>query len=71
MKEEGEGEHKHIIALKTTRKNASKRHVEEVDSKIERSDLEAMNLMVKRFSKFMKSKNKLNSDFVGKIRSNR
>jgi len=73
LKEEEDGEKRHIIALKSVVKNTTKlKKIEFTDDSNDRnSNSEAMSLMVKRFSKFLKYKNKLNNNSAGNKRHSR
>jgi len=70
QKEEEEGEKRQSIALKVATKSINKSNAsifEEMgDKKDENSDSETLNLMVKRFSKFLKYKNKSNGNTIRK-----
>ena len=65
LKEEEKGEKRQSIALKATAKTISKSKTnkveEKADQKDENSGSETLNLMVKRFSRFLKYKNKTNA----------
>jgi len=65
LKEEEEGEKKQSIALKAAAKTEGRskanKDKETADHEDEDSDSETLNLMVKRFSKFLKYKNKSNA----------
>lgn len=75
LKKEEDGEKKHIIALKfvakTVAKTSSGRDESGDEQVVENSHSEALNLMVNKFSKILKYKNKTNHDFVGNKRSYR
>ena len=68
LKEEEEGEKRQSIALKATAKTISKSQTSKVEEKAdqedENSDSETLNLMVKRFSRFLKYKNKSNAKYA-------
>jgi len=66
LKEEDDGEKRHIIALKSVVKSAVKlKKAESVDdSNNKNSDSEALSLIVKRFSKFLKFKNKTSNSYA-------
>jgi len=65
LKEEEEGEKRQSIALKAAAKTEARSKVnkdkETAEQEDEASDSETLNLMVKRFSKFLKYKNKSNA----------
>ena len=65
LKEEEEGEKRQSIALKAAAKNISKSKTNRVEEKADQEDKnfdsETLNLMVKRFSRFLKYKNKSNA----------
>jgi len=67
LKEEEDGEKRHTIALKNVVKTAAKLKKIEFadDSNDGNSDREALSLMVKKFSKFLKCKNKTNNNSGG------
>jgi len=67
LKEEEDGEKRHTIALKSAVKSAAKLKKADFvdDSNDGNSDSEALNLMVKKFSKFLKFKNKTNNNYAG------
>jgi len=67
LKEEEDGEKRHIIALKSAIKSAAKLKKAEYvdDSNDGNSDNESFSLIVKRFSKFLKFKNKTNNSYAG------
>lgn len=73
LKEEENGEKRHTIALKFATKTAAKSSSRETNSRddqtIENYDSEAINLMVKWFSKFLKYTNKINNVFARNRRS--
>jgi len=75
LKEEDDGEKRHIIPLKSFVKSVAKSNSKKVeyadDDDDYNSDSEALRLMVKRFSKFLKNKNKTNSNSVEIKRSSR
>ncbi|XP_027927440.1 uncharacterized protein LOC114184329 [Vigna unguiculata] len=68
LKEEEEGEKRQCIALKAVAKTESRskanKDKETVDQEDENSDSETLKLMVKRFSRFLKYKNKSNAKFA-------
>jgi len=67
LKTEEDGEKRHTIALKSAIKSAAKLKKADSadDSNDGNSDSEALSLMVKKFSKFLKFKNKTNNNYVG------
>jgi len=74
LKEEEDGEKRHTIALKSAVKSAAKlKKAEFADDSNDdyNSDSEALRLMVKGFSKFIKYKNKTNSNSAEIKRSSR
>ena len=74
LKEEEDGEKRHTIALKSAVKSAAKlKKAESVDDSNDdyNSVTEALRLMVKRFSKFLKYKNKTNNNSAEIKRSSR
>jgi len=73
LKAEEDGEKRHTIALKSAVKSAAKQKKADYadDSNDENSDSEALSLMVKKFSKFLKYKNKANNSYAGNKRQSR
>jgi len=73
LKEEEDGEKRHTIALKSAVKSAVKQKKADSadDSNDGNSDSEALSLMVKKFSKFLKYKNKTNNSYAGNKRQTR
>ena len=74
LKEEEDGEKRHTIALKSAVKSAAKlKKAESADDSNDdyNFDSEALRLMVKGFSKFIKYKNKTNSNSAEIKRSSR
>ena len=73
LKEEEDGEKRHTIALKSAVKSAAKlKRAESADDSIDGNfDSEALSLMVKRFSEFLKLKNMTNNSCVGNKRQSK
>jgi len=73
LKEEEDGEKRHTIALKSAVKSAAKlKKADSVDDSNDgNSDSEALSLMVKKFSKFLKFKNKTNNNYAGNKKQSR
>ena len=67
LKEKEDGEKRHTIALKSAVKSTAKLNKADSanDSNDGNSDSEALSLMVKKFSKFLKLKNKTNNNYAG------
>jgi len=72
LNEEEDGEKKHIVALKTTAKAVAKSTVYKAEFVNDPNDYisntETLSLMVKRFSNFLKYKNKFNNNSAGNMR---
>jgi len=73
LKAEEDGEKRHTIALKSAVKSAAKLKKTDSadDSNDGNSDSEALSLMVKKFSKFLKFKNKTNNSYAGNKKQSR
>ena len=73
LKAEEDGEKRHTIALKSAAKSAAKqKKIDSADDSNDgNSDSEALSLMVKKFSNFLKYKNKTNNSHAGNKKQSR